>query len=189
VTQDATTAPFHDLGVAPPGPPPSEAQRGLAPGVAARIARGDGHEAVLDHLVEAVHAAFPAYAWTGIYVTRGDALELGPFRGPDSPHHRIRIGTGGVGAEGICGWVAAHGVPQVIPDVNADPRYLMCSASIRSEIVVPIAGDGGRVLGVIDIDSETPALFTATDLSILAELARLIAPTFPGSGPAPDTRS
>jgi GAF domain-containing protein len=54
----------------------------------------------------------------------------------------------------------------------------MCSASIRSEIVVPILRDG-RVLGVIDIDSETPALFTQTDLTILTELAILVAPTFP----------
>jgi len=44
--------------------------------------------------------------------------------------------------------------------------------------VVPILRDG-RVLGVIDIDSETPALFTRTDLAILTGLAELIAPTFP----------
>lgn len=170
--------PFHDLTQAPPGLPPTEAQLKVLPDVAARIARGDPHEEVLAHLVAVVHAAFPSYAWTGIYLTRGDALEMGPFCGPDSPHHRIKIGGDGVGPEGICGWVAAHGLPQVIPDVNADPRYLMCSASICSEIVVPILRDG-RVLGVIDIDSETPALFTRTDLMILTELALLIAPTFP----------
>ena len=174
----STAGAFHELALAPPGPPPTEAQTRLVPELAARIARGDAHEAVLDHLVEAVDAAFPAYAWTGVYVTKGDTLVLGPFRGPDSPHHRIKIGADGVGTEGICGWVAAHGVPQVIPDVNADPRYLACSAVIQSEIVVPIVRDG-RVLGVIDIDSETPALFTQTDLAILAELATLVAPTFP----------
>ena len=173
-----TTAPHQDLAQAPPGPPPTEAQAKLVPDLAAMIARGEGHADVLAHLVSAVHAAFPSYAWTGIYLTRGDALELGPFRGPDSPHHRIKIGGDGIVPEGICGWVAAHGLPQVIPDVNGDPRYLMCSALIRSEIVVPILRDG-RVLGVIDIDSETPALFTRTDLTILSELALLIAPTFP----------
>jgi putative methionine-R-sulfoxide reductase with GAF domain len=44
--------------------------------------------------------------------------------------------------------------------------------------VVPILREG-RVLGVIDIDSETPALFTRTDLTILTELALLIAPIVP----------
>jgi GAF domain-containing protein len=174
----STAAPFQDLTQAPPGSPPTEAQAKLVPDVAAMIARGEPHEEVLAYLVVAVHEAFPSYAWTGIYLTRGDALEMGPFRGPDSPHHRIRIGQDGVGPEGICGWVAAHGLPQVIPDVNADSRYLMCSAAIRSEIVVPILRDG-RVLGVIDIDSETPSLFTQTDLAILTGLAELIAPTFP----------
>jgi L-methionine (R)-S-oxide reductase len=174
----STTAPFQDLTQAPPGPPPTEAQAKLVPDVTAMIARGERHEEVLAHLVSVVHAAFPSYAWTGIYLARGEVLEMGPFRGPDSPHHRIEIGKDGVGSEGICGWVAAHGLPQVIPDVNADPRYLMCSAAIRSEIVVPILRDG-RVLGVIDIDSETPALFTRTDLAILTGLAELIAPTFP----------
>jgi L-methionine (R)-S-oxide reductase len=173
-----TAAPYQDLVQAPPGPPPTEAQAKVVPDVAAMIARGEAHAEVLAHLVSAVAAAFPSYAWTGIYLTRGDTLEMGPFRGPDSPHHRIKIGGDGAGPQGICGWVAAHGLPQVIPDVNADPRYLMCSASIRSEIVVPILRDG-RVLGVIDIDSETPALFTQTDLTILTELAILIAPTFP----------
>ena len=170
--------PFLDLAHAPPGSPPTEAQRMLAPDIAAMIARGEPHEEVLAHLVRAVHEAFPAYAWTGIYIARDGMLEMGPFRGPDSPHHRIRIGTPEGDAQGICGWVAAHGIPQVIPDVNADPRYLMCSALIRSEIVIPIERDG-KVLGVIDIDSETPALFTQTDLTTLSDLARIIAPTFP----------
>jgi GAF domain-containing protein len=175
----STSAPFLDLATASPGPLPTEAQRMLAPDVAAMIGRGEPHEEVLAHLVRAAHEAFPAYAWTGIYIARDGMLEMGPFCGPDSPHHKIRIGTADGGdTQGICGWVAAHGIPQVIPDVNADPRYLMCSASIRSEIVVPIERDG-RVLGVIDIDSETPALFTQTDLTILSDLARLIAPTFP----------
>lgn len=175
----STAAPFLDLATAPPGPLPTEAQRKIAPDVAAMIARGEPHEEVLAFLVGAVHEAFPSYAWTGIYIARGDMLEMGPFRGPDSPHHRIRIGKAESGeTQGICGWVAAHGIAQVIPDVNADPRYLMCSASIRSEIVVPIERDG-EMLGVIDIDSQTPALFTQTDLTVLSDLARLIAPSFP----------
>jgi L-methionine (R)-S-oxide reductase len=179
VNPASTAAPFLDLATAPTGPPPTAAQRKLAPDVAAMIARGEAHEEVLAYLVGAVHEAFPAYAWTGIYIARDGILEMGPFRGPDSPHHSIRIGTADGGdTQGICGWVAAHGIPQVIPDVNADPRYLMCSAKIRSEIVIPIERDG-KVLGVIDIDSETRALFTQTDLTTLSDLARLIAPTFP----------
>lgn len=157
----------------PPGPPLTDAQRAIAPLIGERVRRGDPWRDVLDFLVEELKASFPSHSWSGIYLAQGDELRLGPFRGPDTPHKRIRIGE-----EGICGWVAQHGVAQVIPDVNADARYLSCSVSVRSEIVVPIAR-GGVVLGVIDIDSEAPSAFTQTDLDALTELASLVAPLLP----------
>ena len=72
----------------------------------------------------------------------------------------------------------ASGETEIVDDVNADPRYLACFPSTRSEIVVPIVVDG-RVRGVIDIDSEIPAAFTQRDLDVLTELARVVAPAFP----------
>ena len=178
--------------VAPAGPPLTDAQRAIAPRVEARLKRGDSWRDVLDFLVEELKAAFPSHSWSGVYLAEGDALVLGPFRGPETPHMRIRIGE-----EGICGWVARHGEAQVIPDVNADPRYLSCSISVKSEIVVPIAR-GGVVLGVIDIDSEIPDAFTQTDLDALVELAALVAPALPAplaavpvasAGPSPGPRA
>jgi GAF domain-containing protein len=130
---------------------------------------------VLEFLVAELKREFPSHSWSGVYLVEGGVLVLGPFRGPDTPHKRIRIGD-----EGICGWVAKHAKPQVIPDVNADPRYLACSLTVKSEIVVPIE-DGGRVLGVIDVDSETPAAFSRTDLDALAELAAIVAPALSGA--------
>jgi len=167
---------YSDLAVAPPGEPLAEAQRDVPRLVRDRIRSGASLTDVLDTMVALLHERCPKHAWTGVYLAEGDTLALGPFRGPDSPHHRIRIGS-----EGICGWVAGSGIPQVIPDVNADPRYLMCSARIRSEIVVPIARDG-LVFGVIDIDSEIPAAFRSEDLELLSELAGLIAPAFAAAG-------
>jgi L-methionine (R)-S-oxide reductase len=178
VTQDSTTFRPEDLAIAPPGPAPTEPQRLLPGRVAERVRRGEPLRDVLEFMAAELKWHFPAYAWAGVYIARGDVLELGPFRGAESPHHRIRIGV-----EGICGWVAQHALPQIIPDVNADPRYLSCSALIRSEIVVPIVHDG-RVWGVIDIDSETPAAFTQRDLDTLLELARVVAPAFAATASA-----
>ena len=158
---------------APAGPPLTPGQRAIAAAVRERVDRGDPHRDVLDFMVGELKREFPSHSWSGVYLAEGDTLVLGPFRGPDTPHKRIRVG-----AEGICGWVAKHGRPQVIPSVNDDPRYLACSVSVRSEIVVPIARVG-EILGVIDIDSETPAAFTRTDLEALAELASIVAPAFP----------
>ena len=181
MTQASTTFRPTDLATAPPGPAPTEPQRLLPGRVAERLRRGEPIRDVLEFMAAELKWHFPAYAWAGVYLTAGDVLELGPFRGPESPHHRIRIGV-----EGICGWVAQHGISQVIPDVNADPRYLSCSSLIRSEIVVPIA-HGGRVWGVIDIDSETPSAFTQMDLDVLTELARVVAPAVAAAAAARDT--
>ncbi len=163
------------LTTAPPGAPLTPGQRAIAGRVAERMARGDAVRDVLDFMVGELKREFPAHSWSGVYLTEGDALVLGPFRGPDTPHKRIRIGE-----EGICGWVARNGKAQVIPDVKADPRYLACSVTVKSEIVVPIVRDGG-VLGVIDIDSEIPGAFTRNDLEALHELAALVAPGLPPS--------
>ena len=129
------------------GPPLTSGQRAIAPRVRERLERGDAVRDVLDFMVTELKREFPAHSWSGVYLAEGDTLVLGPFRGPDTPHKKIRIGE-----QGICGWVARHGRAQVIPDVNADPRYLACSLTVKSEIVVPIE-QGGRVLGVLDIDS------------------------------------
>jgi len=178
VTRSSVLSP-EELASARPGAPLDAAQAGIPARVADRIRRGDTHRDVLDFLVAELKANFPTHSWSGIYLVEGESLVLGPYRGPDTPHRLIRVG-----AEGVCGWVAGRGVPQVIPDVSADPRYLSCSPVVRSEIVVPIAREG-RVLGVIDVDSEIEAAFTRTDLDALTELARLVAPILP---PSPGAR-
>ena len=61
---------------------------------------------------------------------------------------------------------------------NADPRYLACFASTKSEIVVPIF-DGGGVIGEIDIDGSDLDAFDATDARFLEEIAALLAPLRP----------
>jgi len=110
----------------------------------------------------------PHYNWVGFYFVEGNELVLGPFVGAPSSHVRIPIG------KGICGAAVAERQTVVVPDVNADPRYLTCSIQTKSEIVVPIEADG-RILGEIDIDSHTPDAFTPDDRSLLEEIARRLA--------------
>ena len=125
---------------------------------------------VLDDVVEALHDGNEHYSWVGIYLVEGDDLVLGPWKGPEATEH-VRIPVG----EGICGAAAAIGETEVVDDVNADPRYLACFPSTRSEIVVPISYEG-RVVGEIDIDSDRPAAFTQDDRAYLEHVAELIAP-------------
>ena len=110
----------------------------------------------------------PHYNWVGVYLLEGNELVLGPFVGKPTPHTRIPLN------KGICGAAASSGKTVIVDDVNADPRYLACSLATRSEIVVPIVR-AGRVLGEIDIDSDTPAAFTEEDRRLLEAVAEILA--------------
>ena len=125
---------------------------------------------VLRNVVGALHDRFEHYSWVGIYLVEGKDLVLGPWKGPEATEH-VRISVG----QGVCGAAAASGETEIVDDVNADPRYLACFPSTRSEIVVPISYEG-RVVGEIDIDSDRPAAFTDDDRAFLEHVAELIAP-------------
>src|SRR2546423_13661095 len=105
---------------------------------------------VLTEVVEALHDDHEHYSWVGIYLVEGDDLVLGPWKGPEATEH-VRIPVG----QGVCGAAAASGETEIVDDVNADPRYLACFPSTRSEIVVPIAHEG-RDVGQLGIDSDRP---------------------------------
>ena len=134
------------------------------------VNRGGEADDVLRAVVDVLHDQFDDYSWLGIYLVEGDDLVLGPWKGPEATEH-VRIPVG----QGICGAAAATGRTEVVDDVNADPRYLACFPSTRSEIVVPIVHDG-RVVGEIDIDSDRPAAFGEDDRALLERVALLISP-------------
>lgn len=92
---------------------------------------------------------------------------LGPFVGHPTEHVRIPIG------QGICGAAVAEDATIVVDDVRADPRYLACFVSTRSEIVVPIRA-GGRVVGEIDVDSDRAAAFSPADRHFLESIAEAL---------------
>lgn len=140
------------------------------------IARSDPDwPALLRWTVEALAAAFDHFHWTGIYLLDDQELVLGPYVGLPTEHQRIPLGRG------ICGAAASEGRSIVVVDVRADPRYLSCFLSTRSEIVVPIL-DGERVIGEIDVDSDRPAAFGDADRLLLEAIAARLAPLAPPEG-------
>ena len=126
-------------------------------------------EKALDAVVELLHHRVSHYSWVGIYLMDGpETLVLGPYRGKPSPHTRIPLN------QGICGAAASPKETVIVPDVNADPRYLACSLETKSEIVIPIM-HGNRCLGEIDIDSDQPNAFGADDQMLLEAVAAKVA--------------
>jgi GAF domain-containing protein len=134
----------------------------------ARVIAGKQGTEALQAAVEVLKRAIPRYTWVGIYLLEGGELVLGPYLGKPSPHTRIPIG------KGVCGAAAREAHTIIVPDVNADPRYLACSLETRWEIVVPISRDGS-VIGEIDIDSDLPSAFGAADRELLERAAAIIA--------------
>ncbi len=109
------------------------------------------------------------FDWVGIYLLQESDLVLQTYAGDEETEH-VGIPIG----QGICGSAAKEGATIVIPDVGKDPRYLMCFAATRSEIVVPIKGSKG-MLGEIDIDSSRLSAFSENDRETLEEVALLLA--------------
>lgn len=122
---------------------------------------------VLRAAIELIDAFSDGYDWTGFYMLRGGILEVGPYVGPETPHTKIELNSG------ICGAAATQKKSVVVDDVNADPRFLACSVTTRSEIVVPLM-DGDRCLGEIDIDSNQPAFFSEQDRLMLEQVAGVV---------------
>ena len=104
--------------------------------------------------------------WAGFYLSEGEKLVLGPFQGKPAC---IEIPWG----RGVCGTAAEKNETQLVPDVHAFPGHIACDCASRSEIVVPLRS-GGKVVGVLDIDSPVEARFTEADREGLEALAALV---------------
>jgi GAF domain-containing protein len=143
--------------------------RGAQEAVDRILDRVGADEQLLQAVVDVLHDRVEHYSWVGIYLVEGGELVLGPWKGPEATEH-VRIPVG----QGVCGAAAASGQTEVVDDVDADPRYLACFPSTRSEIVVPVAHEG-RIVGEIDIDSDRPAAFGDEDRKFLERIALQIA--------------
>jgi L-methionine (R)-S-oxide reductase len=111
-----------------------------------------------------VHHAMPQADWTGFYrVVAPELLKIGPYQGG---HGCLVIPF----SRGVCGAAARTGQVQNVPDVDAFPGHIACASSTRSELVLPVWNGAGKLLGVFDIDSDTPAAFSQSDEGWLVPL-------------------
>jgi len=104
--------------------------------------------------------------WVGFYLVKGSELVLGPFQGPVAC---TRIGLG----KGVCGAAWEQAKTLIVPDVDVFPGHIACSSLSKSEIVLPLFDDG-KVVGVLDVDSEELGQFDETDAQYLAQVIQLI---------------
>lgn len=120
--------------------------------------------ALMATVVCEVHNTHPFADWTGFYRVVGpELLKIGPYQGG---HGCLVIPF----SRGVCGAAARTGEIQNVPDVDAFPDHIACASSTRSELVLPVWNGAGKLLGVLDLDSDTPAAFTKADEDWLVPL-------------------
>ena len=120
--------------------------------------------ALMATVVCELHHADDRFDWTGFYrVVAPDLLKIGPYQGG---HGCLVIPF----SRGVCGAAARTGAVQLVDDVDAFPGHIACASSTRSEIVLPVFGRDGRLIGVFDIDSDRPDAFTDADGAALSAI-------------------
>jgi sigma-B regulation protein RsbU (phosphoserine phosphatase) len=81
---------------------------------------------------------------------------------------RLKVGHGLVGA------AVAEGHPILLNDVDADRRYVEAVPGSRAELVVPLRRKG-KVIGALNLLSDTPGQFTETDETMLRQFGAHVA--------------
>ena len=111
----------------------------------------------------------PGYDWVGIYALHGNELLLDEYVGEATEHTHIPVG------KGVCGTAVAENRNVIVDDVRDLENYLACSIDTRSEIVVLIRNQDGKVLGQIDADGHEVGAFGEQDEQALGEIADFLA--------------
>jgi L-methionine (R)-S-oxide reductase len=129
--------------------------------------------AALATVVCELHHEFDYYDWTGFYRAVSDELlVIGPYQGT---HGCLRIPF----SRGVCGAAARTRTTQRVDQVSGRPDHIACSSSTQAEIVVPVLSPEGRVLAVLDVDSDREAAFRDIDQRELEAICRDLGLRFP----------
>ncbi|MFN3871881.1 MAG: GAF domain-containing protein [Ignavibacterium sp.] len=120
----------------------------------------------LANLSAALKQTFDKISWVGFYLFDGEILYLGPFQG------KIACTTIKIG-KGVCGTAAEKGETLIVPDVNKFPGHIFCDPDSKSEIVIPMFKNK-KLIGVLDIDSDSFNSFNETDKKYLEEIVKFL---------------
>jgi sigma-B regulation protein RsbU (phosphoserine phosphatase) len=102
---------------------------------------------------------------------RGEELTIAYSVGyPEDVARSLRVKVG----RGLVGAAVAEAQPILVNDVRTDPRYVEAVPGSKAELVMPLRRKG-RVLGALNLLSDTAGQFTETDEAILRQFAAHVA--------------
>lgn len=119
-----------------------------------------------------LYESLPEINWSGFYLFEETSQELvlGPFQGKVAC---VRIQAG----KGVCGTAFEQNKSIVVEDVNQFPGHIACDAASQSEVVVPLQGADGELIGVLDVDAPITNRFDEIDRKYLEEFATILMDT------------
>ena len=111
--------------------------------------------------------AFAAY----LLDPKGNELRVAYSVGyPEDTARTLRLKVG----HGLVGAAVAEGQPILVNDVHTDPRYVEAVPGSKAELVVPLRRKG-RVIGALNLLSDTPGQFTEADAEMLRQFGAHVA--------------
>ncbi len=160
-------------------------QLNLVREVSAQIANALSVTELARRVTELIQQTFHYY-YVAIFTLRENSSSL-RFRASAMPREarkgrRKKVALEVELGQGLIGQAAAQGERILVPDVQQEPRYRFIDAlpETRSEVVIPLKIEG-RVLGVLDVQSDRLNAFHPNDLLILEALADTIARAVEGA--------
>jgi len=146
----------------------------------ASVVSSIAHITRLDELASEVSQAILrtfGYYYVAIFTLEADANTV-LFRASarsdksDQPAFELPAGTQISPGDHIVGYVAQSGKTLLANDVSREPRYghLESLPETKAELAIPLKV-GGNVLGVLDVQSDLPNVFTDEDVVVLSALA------------------
>ncbi|MDR1497775.1 MAG: GAF domain-containing protein [Puniceicoccales bacterium] len=117
---------------------------------------------ILDEIVRVLGASSASIALLNPATGR---LSIEVSRGHEGDAANVELDQG----RGITGWVALYARAVLVPDVRRDSRYFEIKPGVRSELAAPMEMLG-RVIGVVNCDSDRVNAFSEDDKSFLGLL-------------------
>ncbi len=115
-----------------------------------------------------LHHKMPHHFWTGFYFVRDEnSLTVGPYQGA--------VACQVLEGRGVCLHCVRTAQPVVVPNVEEFPGHIACDSRSKSEICLPLIKEG-RVVAVLDIDSDKLAQFDQDDIAPLERILALLNP-------------
>jgi len=119
-------------------------------------------EEKMEYLSTALYDTFEHYYWVGFYYPNEKEMIIGPSSGPPACYS--------IGYQGVCGTAYNTGKSVVVANVDEFPGHIACDPNSKSEVVVPIKNSDGKIIAVLDVDSDRFGAFHKADAVFLEKL-------------------